>query len=106
MTTNDFEALARKAGLAKYGLGWTAWESQLERFAKLVEEHTLKAIAQPEPEPVSDEPQRWPFALQAKCPDCGKPLGGPGHVHTCSPVRPKLDELPEPDKADSEGGEV
>lgn len=20
------------------------------------------------------EPQRWPFALQAKCPTCGKPL--------------------------------
>ena len=51
MNVDDFEALARKAGLAKYGLGWTAWESQLERFAKLVEEHTLKALAQPEQEP-------------------------------------------------------
>jgi len=32
-----------------------------------------------------NEPKRWPFALQAKCPTCGKPLGAPGHVHTCSP---------------------
>jgi hypothetical protein len=49
MKADDFEALARKAGLAKHGLGWTAWESQLERFVKLVEEHTIKALAQPEP---------------------------------------------------------
>jgi hypothetical protein len=39
------------------------------------------------------------------CPICGKPLV-PGHIHTCTPIRPNLGELPEPDKADSEGGEV
>ena len=36
MTRDEFEALAKKAGLAKHGLGWTAWESQLERFAVVV----------------------------------------------------------------------
>jgi len=39
MTRDEFEALAKKAGLAKHGLGWTAWESQLERFAELVAAH-------------------------------------------------------------------
>ena len=28
--------MARKANIAKYGLGFTAWEGQLERFAELV----------------------------------------------------------------------
>jgi hypothetical protein len=40
MTQEDIIALARKAGIAKYGLGWTCWEGQLERFATLVEERT------------------------------------------------------------------
>lgn len=45
MTRDEFEALAKKAGLAKYGLGWTAWESQLERFAELVASHEREACA-------------------------------------------------------------
>ena len=45
MTQDEFEALARKAGLAKYGLGWTAWESQLERFAELVAAAEREACA-------------------------------------------------------------
>ena len=28
--------MARKANIAKYGLGFTAWDGQLERFAELV----------------------------------------------------------------------
>lgn len=45
MTRDEFEALAKKAGLAKHGLGWTAWESQLERFAELVAAHEREACA-------------------------------------------------------------
>lgn len=66
------------------------------------------------------EPKRWPFALQAKCSTCGKPLGEPGHVHTCSPQPEKFcddnctwrDHHPDCAIArslampDSEGGEV
>ena len=44
MTRDEFEALAKKAGLAKHGLGWTAWESQLERFAELVAAHEREAL--------------------------------------------------------------
>ena len=142
MKADDFEALARKAGLAKHGLGWTAWESQLERFVKLVEEHTIKALAQPEPiispeikgdkaEPVAyqwlgtsvirkripktAEADEWkplyaafsqhkPFTLQAKCSSCDQPLGGLGHIHTCSPQEwwPVFQRA---ELSDSEGGE-
>ena len=28
--------MAREAGIAHHGLGWTCWEGQLERFAALV----------------------------------------------------------------------
>jgi len=45
MTRDEFEALAKKAGLAKHGLGWTAWESQLERFAELVANQEREACA-------------------------------------------------------------
>ncbi|MFN3375496.1 MAG: hypothetical protein ACK40S_02945 [Burkholderiaceae bacterium] len=45
MTRDEFEALAKQAGLAKHGLGWTAWESQLERFAELVARHEREACA-------------------------------------------------------------
>lgn len=45
MTSEEFEALTKKAGLAKHGLGWTAWESQLERFAKLVADQEREACA-------------------------------------------------------------
>ena len=38
MNRDEFELLAKKAGIAKHGLGWTAWESQLERFAELIVE--------------------------------------------------------------------
>ena len=36
MTHEEIIKLARKAGIAKHGLGWTCWEGQLERFAALV----------------------------------------------------------------------
>lgn len=61
MTRDEFEALAKKAGLAKYGLGWTAWESQLERFAELVASHEREAVrlnAQAAPE-ISTEHGPW-----------------------------------------------
>lgn len=36
MTQDDIIRMARQAGIAKHGLGWTCWEGQLERFAALV----------------------------------------------------------------------
>jgi len=36
MTRDDIIRMAREAGIAKHGLGWTCWEGQLERFAALV----------------------------------------------------------------------
>ena len=36
MTQEEIIKMARKAGIAKYGLGWTCWEGRLERFAVLV----------------------------------------------------------------------
>lgn len=48
MNREDIIKLARKAGIAKHGLGWTCWEGQLERFASLVaaaeRERICKAI--------------------------------------------------------------
>jgi hypothetical protein len=48
MTHEEIIKLARKAGIAKHGLGWTCWEGQLERFASLVaaaeRERICKAI--------------------------------------------------------------
>ena len=52
----DIERLARQAGIAKHGLGWTCWESQLERFAALVRNEVLEEAA--------------------KCCDDAKPSGG------------------------------
>jgi hypothetical protein len=46
MTRDDIIKMARKAGIAKYGLGWTCWEGQLERFAALVAAHEREACAQ------------------------------------------------------------
>ena len=46
MTQNDIIKLAHEAGIAKYGLGWTCWEGQLERFAQLVAAHEREACAQ------------------------------------------------------------
>lgn len=37
-TQKQVIAWARKAGIAKYGLGWTCWDGQLERFTTLVYE--------------------------------------------------------------------
>jgi hypothetical protein len=42
---DDIIKMARKAGIAKYGLGWTCWEGQLERFAALVAAHEREACA-------------------------------------------------------------
>ena len=36
MAQEDIVKMARKAGIAKYGFGWTCWEGQLEAFAALV----------------------------------------------------------------------
>ncbi len=36
MTRDDIIRMARQAGIAKHGLGWTCWEGQLERFAALI----------------------------------------------------------------------
>ena len=45
MTHEEIIKLARKAGIAKHGLGWTCWEGQLERFAALVAAAELEACA-------------------------------------------------------------
>ncbi len=45
MDRDDIIKMARKAGIAKYGLGWTCWEGQLERFAALVAAHEREACA-------------------------------------------------------------
>jgi len=44
MTHEEIIKLARKAGIAKHGLGWTCWEGQLERFAALVAAAELDRI--------------------------------------------------------------
>ena len=36
LSRDEIIRMARKANIAKYGLGFTAWEGQLERFAELV----------------------------------------------------------------------
>jgi len=45
MTRDDIIKMARKAGIAKYGLGWTCWEGQLEAFAALVAAAEREACA-------------------------------------------------------------
>jgi hypothetical protein len=45
MTKDDIIRMARKAGIAQYGLGWTCWEGQLERFAALVAAAEREACA-------------------------------------------------------------
>jgi len=45
MNRDDIIKLARKAGIAKHGLGWTCWEGQLERFAALVAAAEREACA-------------------------------------------------------------
>ena len=37
--------LARRAGIAKHGLGYTCWEGQLERFAALIRAAALEEAA-------------------------------------------------------------
>jgi hypothetical protein len=44
MAQEDIVKMARKAGIAKYGLGWTCWEGQLEAFAALVAAEKEKQI--------------------------------------------------------------
>jgi hypothetical protein len=44
MAQEDIVKMARKAGIAKYGLGWTCWEGQLEAFAALVAAAEREAI--------------------------------------------------------------
>jgi hypothetical protein len=46
MTHEEIIKLARKAGIAKHGLGWTCWEGQLERFAALVAAAEREACVQ------------------------------------------------------------
>ena len=45
MTRDDIIRMAQKAGIAQYGLGWTCWEGQLERFAALVAAAEREACA-------------------------------------------------------------
>lgn len=45
MTKDDIIRMAREAGIAKHGLGWTCWEGQLERFAAVVAAHERKECA-------------------------------------------------------------
>lgn len=45
MNTEDIIRMARKAGIAKYGLGWTCWEGQLERFVDIVAAAEREACA-------------------------------------------------------------
>jgi hypothetical protein len=45
MAQEDIVKMARKAGIAKYGLGWTCWEGQLEAFAALVAAAEREACA-------------------------------------------------------------
>jgi len=42
----EIAKLAKKANIANYGLGWTCWEGQLERFAALVVAAEREACAQ------------------------------------------------------------
>ena len=46
MAQEDIVKMARKAGIAKYGLGWTCWEGQLEAFAALVAAAEREACAE------------------------------------------------------------
>jgi len=45
MAQEDIVKMARKAGIAKYGLGWTCWEGQLEAFTALVAAAEREACA-------------------------------------------------------------
>lgn len=45
MAQEDIVKMARKAGIAKYGLGWTCWEGQLEAFAALVAAAERESVA-------------------------------------------------------------
>jgi hypothetical protein len=46
MAQEDIVKMARKAGIAKYGLGWTCWEGQLEAFTALVAAAEREACAE------------------------------------------------------------
>lgn len=46
MTSAEFQTLRKKANIAQHGLGYTCWEGQLERFAKLVRNAALEEAAQ------------------------------------------------------------
>lgn len=45
MTRDDIICMAREAGIAHHGLGWTCWEGQLERFAALIAAQEREACA-------------------------------------------------------------
>jgi hypothetical protein len=42
---DDIVKMAKAAGIAKHGLGWTCWEGQLERFAALAAAAERERIA-------------------------------------------------------------
>ncbi len=56
MNREDIIRMARKSGIAKYGLGWTCWEGQLERFAALIAAAEREACAKVADEQAQDEP--------------------------------------------------
>ena len=45
MTQDEIIEMARQAGIAKHGLGWTCWEGQLEAFVKLVAAKEREKVA-------------------------------------------------------------
>jgi hypothetical protein len=61
MTRDDIIKLARKAGIAKHGLGWTCWDGQLERFAALVAAAEREACAK-----VCDDKAKETFSGQCQ----------------------------------------
>ena len=76
MAQEDIVKMARKAGIAKYGLGWTCWEGQLEAFAALVAAHEREACAK-----VCEERQEvfqkyYTKGLAAMCAEAIRARGG------------------------------
>lgn len=51
---NDVEKLAKKAGIAKHGLGYTCWEGQLEKFAALIRAERDAELLAGVGEPIGD----------------------------------------------------
>ena len=69
MNNEDIIRMARRAGIAKHGLGWTCWEGQLERFAALVVASEREACARVSEEwlgPTKDRELHIAAAIRAR----------------------------------------